>query len=60
MHPPGFLGFEKAGIEGDVDLGKAPAVFFVCIARLSPEKPGSSSLSELIFHNPKVLDSNRQ
>lgn len=52
-----LLGFEKADIEGDVDLGKAPLGFFVCTARLSPEKPGSSSLRELIFHNPRVLDS---
>lgn len=51
-----LLGFEKAGIEGDVDLGKAPAGFFVCTASLSLEKPGSSSLSELIVHHPRVLD----
>lgn len=40
-----ILSFEIAGIEGGRSLGKSPAGFSVCTAKLPSEKSGSSSLS---------------
>lgn len=52
-----ILSFEIAGIEGGTGLGKSPAGFSVCTAKLPSEKSGSSSLSSTAPGSRTLTDS---